>query len=72
MPKKSAGCSKCGEMTWWIAKDNGVKCTGCETIIMGKGPFRWQSAGCSRCGAITWWVHDTDDFQVCTGCGVGG
>ena len=72
MSKSYRGCSQCGGDTYWIVKDSGVKCTGCETTITGSGPFKWRYEGCSKCGGDTHWVHDADGFEVCTSCGTGG
>ncbi len=72
MGKKWQGCSTCDGSTYWIVKDNGVKCTGCGTTITGKASFSWHWEGCSKCGGSTYWVHDGDGFECCTGCGTGG
>ena len=72
MARQWQGCSACGEKTYWIVKDNGVKCTKCQTTISGKGPFKWYWEGCSNCGCKTYWVNDEDGFEACTKCGTGG
>ena len=72
MSKRYEGCSVCGQQTYWIVKDDGIRCTKCETTIRGRAPFSWRWEGCSKCGKATYWVHDADGFEVCTRCGTGG
>jgi ribosomal protein L37E len=72
MAKEYRGCSRCGEQTYWIVKDDGVKCTKCETTVGGQGPFSWDYEGCSKCGTQTYWIKDAHGFEVCTGCGTAG
>lgn len=72
MPKEWKGCSTCGENTYWIIKSDGVKCTKCETTIVGEGPFSWHWEGCSKCGEKTYWLHTGRGLEVCTRCGMAG